>query len=152
MSEKAKAPASEMFDQALKNYEQALRAGVKVQEEAAAYWTKLYNQSVSRPALHKQMASLAGEVIPPSQKYMDGCLQILEQSTNATVDLMKKAVEAVQTVNPTECQGKLVDFCESSLKAAKAQTQAAMDLNSKAVDSWLAIARKATAEMVPEKA
>jgi len=152
MSEKAKAPASELFDQALKNYEQALRAGVKVQEEAAAYWTKLYNQAVSRPALHKQLTSLANEVIPPTQKYLAGCLEMLEQNSSATIDLMKKGVEAVQTANPTDYQSKLVDFCESSLKTAKAQTQAAIDLNSKAIDSWLAMARKTTAEMVAEKA
>ena len=152
MSEKAKAPASELFDQALKNYEQALRAGVKVQEEAAAYWTKVYNQAVSRPALHKQLTSLANEVIPPTQKYLAGCLEILEQNSSATIDLMKKGVEAVQTGNPADYQSKLVEFCESSLKTAKAQGQAAIDLNSKAIDSWLAMARKTNAEMVAEKA
>ncbi len=34
MADKTKAPELELFDQALKNYEQALRTGVKVQEEA----------------------------------------------------------------------------------------------------------------------
>lgn len=148
MTEKAKVPASEVFDQALKNYEQALRAGIKVQEEAAAYWSKLLNQASARPAVQKQMTSLANEIIPPTQKYMEGCLSILEQNSRASVELMKKGVEAVQTANPVECQNKVMDFCESSLKAVKTQSQAIVDLNAKAVDSWVAMMKKATAEVV----
>ena len=53
MTDKTKTPASEMFDQALKNYEQALRTGVKVQEEAGKCWTKLLNQAASPPDWQK---------------------------------------------------------------------------------------------------
>lgn len=152
MTEKAKAPASEVFDQALKNYEQALRAGIKVQEEAAAYWTKLFNRAAARPNLQKQITSIANEVIPPTQKYMEGCLAILEQNSRASVDLMKKGVEAVQTTNLAESQSKLVDFCESTLKSLKSYSQAVVDLNTKAMDSWVGIVKKASSEAVAEKA
>jgi hypothetical protein len=152
MTEKAKAPASELFDQALKNYEQALRAGIKVQEEASAYWTKLFNQAAARPNLQKQISSVANEVIPPTQKYMEGCLAIVEQNSRASVDLMKKGVEAVQATNLADSQSKLVDFCESSLKSLKSYSQSVVDLNTKAIDSWVGIVKKASSEVLAEKA
>jgi hypothetical protein len=152
MTDKSKAPASELFDQALKNYEQALRAGLKIQEDAGAYWTKLFNQAAVRPDFQKQITSLANDTIPPTQKYMEGCLELLEQNSRASVELMKKSMEAVQTPNLAESQGKLMDFCESSLKSVKANAQAVVDMNSKAIDSWMSVVRKATADVVESKA
>lgn len=152
MKEKTKSPGSELFDQALKNYEQALRTGTKVQEEAVAYWTKLFNQAAARPGLQDQLASVANNVMPPAQRYMEGCLTILEMNTRASVDLMKKGLEAMQTTNVADSQSKLMEFFESSLKSVKSQSQAVVDLNAKATDSWLSMIKKASNEAGAEKA
>ena len=152
MTDKSKAPASELFDQALKNYEQALRASLKIQEDAGAYWTKLFNQSAARPDFQKQITSFANDVIPPTQKYMEGCLALLEQNSRTSVELMKKGIEAVQTPNLADSQGKLMDFCESSLKSVRANAQAVVDMNSKAIDTWMSVVKKAAANVVELKA
>lgn len=142
MTDKTKAPASEFFDQALKNYEQALRAGLKAQEEASAYWTKLFDQTASRSDVQKQFASIANDVIPPAQKYMEGCVGLMEQNSRVGVELMKKGMNAVQTSNLGEWREKVMDITESSLKSMKATAQAVIDLNSKAVDSWIGVMKK----------
>ena len=152
MTDKAKAPASELFDQALKNYEQALRTGLRVQEEAGRHWAKLLNQAASPQDLQKQVTSVANDVIAAAQKCMEGYLAVLEQNSRASVDLMKKGFEAAQTTTPAETQSKVVEFCESSLKALKANAQAVVDINSKAIDSWVGLVKKATAEAVELKA
>ena len=144
MTEKTKNPASELFDQGLKNYEQALRTGLKVQEEAGKCWTKLLNQAASPQDLQKQITSLANDVIPATQKSMEGCLELLEQNSRASVELVKKGMEAAQTTNYPDTQAKVVEFCESSLKSLKANAQAIVDINAKAIDSWMAFVKKAT--------
>lgn len=143
MTDKTKAPASDFFDQALKNYEQALRAGLKAQEEAGAYWTKLFNQTASRPELHKQFSNMANDVIPPAQKYMEGCVGLMEQSSRAGVELMKKGMDAAQTSNLGDLREKLMEFTETSLKSMKATAQAVIEINGKAVDSWMGVLKKA---------
>jgi hypothetical protein len=40
----------------------------------------------------------------------------------------------------------VVEFCESSLKSLRANTQAVVDINTKAVDSWFAFVKKASCE------
>jgi translation initiation factor 2 alpha subunit (eIF-2alpha) len=152
MTDQAKAPASEMFDQALKNYEQALRTGLKLQEEAGKCWTKLLNQAASPQDLQKQMAAMANDVIPATQKTMEGYLDLLEQNSRASVDLLKKGMDAAQTTSFAEGQGKVVDFCESSLKSLKANAQAIVDINGKTIDSWISVVKKATADVVELKA
>lgn len=151
MTEKTTNAQSEMFDQGLKNYEQALAAGMKLHEEACKCWTKLLNRASSPEDFHKYVTSLAGEVIPATEKAMDASLQLLEQASKASVELVKKGFEATQTANYGEAQAKVVDFCESSLKSLKSNAQAIVDINSKAVDSWFAFVKKATAEVLETK-
>jgi uncharacterized protein (DUF3084 family) len=152
MTDKTKTPASEMFDQALKNYEQALRTGVKVQEEAGKYWTRLLNQTASPQDLQKQLTSMANDVFPATQKSLEACLDLLEENSRASVDLLKKGLEAAQTTGVSETQGKVVEFCESSLKSLKLNAQAIVDINAKAMDAWISLVKKATADIVELKA
>ena len=149
MTEKTKNPASEILDQGLKNYEQALRTGLNIQEEAGKCWTRLLNQAASPQDLQKQITSLANEAIPATQKSLEGCLALLEQNSRASVELVKKGMEAAQSANYPDAQARVIEFCESSLKSLKANAAAIVDLNARAVDSWMAFVKKATVE-VPE--
>lgn len=152
MTESSKNPASELLDQGLKNYEQALRTGLKIQEEAGRCWTKLLNQAASPQDLQKQLSALANDVIPATQKSMEGCLELLEQNSRASVEMMKKAMEAAQATTVPDTQAKVMEFCESSLKSLKANAQSIVDINAKALDSWIAFVKKATAEIPEPKA
>jgi hypothetical protein len=152
MTDKTKAPASEMFDQALKNYEQALRTGLKLQEEAGRCFTKLLNQAASPQDLQKQVTTMANDYIPATQKSMESYLGLLEQNSRTSVDLLKKGLEASQTTTFGDTQSKVVEFCEASLKSLKANAQAIVDINAKAIDSWVSMVKKATAEVAEPKA
>lgn len=152
MTEKAKYPASEMFDQAAKNYEQALRTGIRLQEEAGRYWTRLVNQVTSPQDLQKQMSAVANDIIPATQKSLQSCLDFLEQNSRASVELLKKGLETIQTSSTADTQSKVVEFCEASLKSLKSNSQAVVDMNAKAIDSWMSFVKKGSAEMAAPKA
>jgi hypothetical protein len=152
MKEKIENPASEILDQGLKNYEQALRMGLNVQEEAGKWWSRLLSQAVSLQDLQKRIASLTNDAIPATQKSLESYLKVLEQSSAASVELIKKGMEAAQTANYADAQSKVVEFCENSLKSLRANTQAVVDINTKAVDSWFAFVKKASIEEVEPRA
>jgi hypothetical protein len=152
MTDKTKVPGSEVFDQALKNYEQALRTGLKLQEEAGRCFTKLLNHAGSPQDLQKQVTAIAHDFIPATQKSMEGYLELLEQNSRASVDLLKKGLETSQPTTFAETPNKVVEFCEASLKSLKANAQAVVDINAKAIDSWVSLVKKATAEVAEPKA
>lgn len=152
MKDKSDNPASEMLDQGLKNYEQALRTGLKIQEEAGKCWTSLLNQAVSAEDLQKRIATFSNDVIPATQKSLAGYLELLEQNSRASVELIKKSMEAAPPTSYPETQARVVEFCESSLKSLKANTQAIVDINAKAIDSWISFVKKATADVSQAKA
>src|SRR5271157_2915138 len=99
MKEKMENPASEMLAQGLKNYEQALRMGLNVQEEAGKWWTRLLSQSASPQDLQKRIASLTNEAIPATQKAMESYRKVLEQASADSVELIKNGLEAAHTTD-----------------------------------------------------
>jgi hypothetical protein len=152
MSDKTKTPASELFDQALKNYEQTLRTGLKVQEEAGRWWTNLLAQATSAQDWQKKVTAAANDVIPPIQKRMEDYVALIEQNNRTNVDLLKKAMEAAQTATPGECQARWVEFLEGTTHALQTNAQAVTQINSKMVDSWIGFIKKNNGEFAEVKA
>ena len=69
-------PLSEAADKAMKNYEQAIRTGLKLQEEAAHLWTNVLNQSASPHDWQKRFSgatTVANGIIPAAQKRLEIC-------------------------------------------------------------------------------
>ena len=152
MKEKAKEsthqktkPLSEAADKAMRNYEQAVRTGLKLQEEAAHLWTNLLNQSVSPQEAQKRFTSatsVANGVLPVAQKSLDEVLNLFEQNTKTGTELLKKAADVCQTATLSEYQTKCLDLCTASVEFARSNVEAITQINSRALDSWIKYVRK----------
>lgn len=152
MKEKAKEstyqktkPLSEAADKAMKNYEQAVRTGLKLQEEAAHLWTNLLNQSASPHDWQKRFSgatTVANGIIPAAQKRLEEALNLVEENTKASTELFKKAADVCQTTNLPECQAKWLDLCTASVDLARTNFETLTQINSRAVDSWIDYVRK----------
>lgn len=136
---------SEVTDKAMKNFEHALRTGVKLQEEAARCWTTVLNQSASAHDWQKQLANythVANGFLPATQKQVEGVMDLMEKNTRTSVELFKKAVDAAQTPSLTESQTKWLDVYTSSLGAVRSTTEAVAQLNAQAIDSCINYLRR----------
>ena len=151
MSDKTKIPGAEVFDQALKNYEQTLRNGLKLQEEAGRWWSNLLNQATSVQDLQKRVTGLTNEIIAPTQKRIEEYLGLIEENNRTNVTLLKEALDLAQTTAPAEYQSKVLDFCEASVKAVQANAQAVTQIQGRMSDSWVSFIKKNAVEM-PEPA
>jgi hypothetical protein len=147
-TEKTKNAASEMLDEGWKNYEQALRSGLKYQEEAGRWWTRMFGQAASPQDFQKQLNLISSDLIPAARKSLEDCLEVLDQNSRTGVDLMKKGLDAAQSLNHEEKTAKAAEFWEGSMKSLKANTQAMIDINTKAMDAWFGFLKKAAT--VPE--
>ena len=134
-------------DKALKNYEQIVKTGLKLQEEAGRCWTNFYTQTASFQDFRKPMSRFAGVttgVLPEAQKNLQSVLDLMEKNTKTGVELMKKAADAAQTPVIAESQSKWMDFWTASVGAARANTEALMQIHGRAVDSWIDYVHKNT--------
>jgi len=140
-------PAAEMAEKAMKNYEQALRTGVKLQEEAGRWWTTMLNQTTSAQDWQKRMTnltSMANGVMPVAQRRMEEVMELMEKNSRTGAELMKKAVDAAQTPAIAESQSKWIEVWTSSLGAVRSNAEALTEINTRVIDSWIDFARKNT--------
>lgn len=138
---------SDIADKALKNYEQIVKTGLKLQEEASRCWTSLLNQGASLQDWQKpftNMTAAANEILPQAQKRVQEVLDLVEKNTRTGTELLHKAADAAQTPVIAESQAKWLDFWTSSLGVARANTEALMQINTQAIDSWIEFVQKNT--------
>jgi len=141
--EKTKA-GTELFEQALKNYEQTLKTGLKLQEDSVRMWSGLLNQTTAPQDLQKRAKALADEIIPQTQKTIEDNLKLVEQNSRASIELLKKAATTAQATTVQDAQSKFLSLCEASLSAVRDTTVALTQANAKAVESWVGFVRKST--------
>ncbi len=140
-------PMADMADKTLRNYEQALRTALKMQEEAGKWWTSMFNQTTMAQDWQKRLSNMSGmasSLMPIAQRRMEDVISFVEKNNKTSAELMKKAVEAAQTPSVAESQAKWVDFWTSSMGAARANAEAVSEMSTKAIDSWIDFVRKNT--------
>jgi hypothetical protein len=137
MTNKDKNEGRELFEQAMKNYEQALQAGLKLQRESATWWTDLLSQTGSPQEWQAKFTELASDSMTATQKRMEENLKLIEQNSRASLDLLKKAVDASKADTVATGQAKMQELWEASLEALRTNATAINQANSKLVDSWV---------------
>jgi hypothetical protein len=140
-------PVSEVADTVLKNYEQAVRTGLKLQEEAGRWWSSMLNHTACAPDLQKRFTSMTGvanSLLPLAQKRTEEVMALVEKNSRTGTELFKKAVDAAQTPVIADSQAKWMDFFTASIGAARDNTEALTQMGSKAVDSWIDFVQKNT--------
>lgn len=140
-------PVTDMAEKAMKNYEEALRTGLKFQEEAGKWWTSMFNQAGLAQDWQKRvsdMSGMASSLMPLAQRRMEEVLTLMEKNSKTGSELVKKAVDAAQTPIVADSQAKWMDFWASSLGAVRTNAEAVSQMSSKAIDSWIEFVRKNT--------
>ncbi len=142
---------TKMFEQTMRQCEQALKTGLRLQEEASRWWTSMLSQTASQTASAQDwqkrfsnLTAMAGDVIPKTQRSMEEMLNFMEKNSRTGVDLMKKAIDAAQAPAIMESQARWMDFWESSLGTVRSNAEALTHMNSRAFDSWIEFVRRNT--------
>ena len=152
MAEKGKAQMSELFEKAIQNYEDALKTGLKIQEESGKWWAKMLEQTGSAQDWQRQIRAMASELLPETQKRVEQSLKLMEQNGRMSLELFQRAMEAAQSSSIMEGQNRFMQLWEASLNAIKDSTQAVTMANSKALESWMDFFRKNAEMATPRRA
>jgi hypothetical protein len=134
-----------LFEQALENYEQTLKAGLRLQEESARWWTHLLKETSAPSAWEKAAQPFQG--FPAAQRrWLDDAMRSLEQNSRRSLELLQKAGEAAGTLSPSEAQARLQQLWEGSLQLLRSNAEAVTAANHRALEAWMELLRR-SAEM-----
>lgn len=137
-------PFADLFDQATKNYEQAVKAGLRLQEESVKVWAALCNQTSFPPDLQKRTKAVADEIVGRTQAVIGDYVKATDQYNRTSVELLKKALAITQPSSVQDAQAKVLAFCEAALGGVRETAQAVTQAHTKAFESWLDFVRKAS--------
>jgi hypothetical protein len=143
MTDKSKPPVAELFDQAMKNYEQALKTGLKMQEEVTKWWSNLYCQPPWSAEWQKKMTAAMEDVFPAAQKNLEEGLRMIEQNSRASLELMRQTMEASQDVSLGDGNLRVQKLWQTSLNAVQTNAQSITNANARLMSTWANIAQKA---------
>lgn len=142
MSDKTKTPGSDLIDQAVKNYEQALKTGVRLQEECGKWWTSVLSQATRPQDWQKNVTLVLNEAFPAAQRNMEQTLRLMERNSRGSLDLLKQATETAQSTSVADCQARLQKLWQTSLDLLQHNAQAMTQANARLVETWTQLARK----------
>jgi hypothetical protein len=121
---------------------ESFKAGVKMQEDVAKWWTDTLEQTGPAQDWQRRSRAILNDAIPAAQKNSEEWLKVLDENYSRSVELLKKAFTADGVSNPADLQAKIKDLWEESLSVLKENAQAMAQVNVKMMDLWAETLRK----------
>ena len=131
---------SGLFDQAVSTFGDAMKAGVKIQEEVGKWWSDALQQAGPVTDWQKQSRALVSEAIPAAQKNAEDWLKLVEQNYKRSMALLKKAFDT--NADPAEIRVKTQQLWEESMELIRDNAQAMADANKKMLELWAGMLKK----------
>lgn len=138
--------SDDLFCQAMKAWETAAEAGVKMQEECAKWVRQMFCESPAVSGLLEKGQKTVNETIAKSQESVDEAISLMNQQAEASLKLIQKALEIHDAESPAEGSGKLTGWWQAALETMRINNQAVLKSNSKILSTWSEMARKVNGE------
>jgi len=133
---------SSLFDQAIGTFGDALKSGVKIQEEVAKFWTDALDEGGPAYEWQRRSRVAVGEAIPAAQKNAEQWLKLVESNYQKSLELLKKAFSADGNGSPKDAQAKTRELWEASLELVRDNVQAVAQTNVKMMELWAEMLKK----------
>ena len=137
------AAVSGLVDEAMGTFNDAVKAGVKVQEEIGKWWSDALEQAGPADQWQKKSRAIISEAIPAAQKNAEEWLKLVEQNYKRSLGLLKKAWET--DADASTMRAKTQELWESSLELVRDNAQAMAQANMKMMEVWAGMLRNGVA-------
>ena len=123
---------AELFHEAMRSYEKALKSGIQLQEESVNLWKDLLTKLGSP----QELEAMTADAFPKARKRMEEFVETFNRTSNQTIDLFEKTMGVYQATSVTDAQRRVQDLIESSLTAMRVNVHSALNTNAKIIASW----------------
>jgi len=129
-------PMDELFQEAMRSYEKALKSGIQVQEESVNLWKDLLTKLGSPEEFKTKLESMTADAFPKARKRMEEFVETFNRTSNQTIDLFEKTLSVYQATSVTDAQRRVQDLIESSLAILRISVHGALNTNAKIIADW----------------
>jgi hypothetical protein len=126
----------EVFHEAMRNYEKALKSGIQLQEESVNLWKDLLTKLGSPEEFQAKLQSMTTEAFPKARQRMEEFVETFNRTSNQSIDLFEKTLGVYQATSVTDAQRRVHNLIESSLSALRVNVHSALNTNAKIIGDW----------------
>ena len=126
----------EVFHEAMRSYEKALKSGIQLQEESVNLWKDVLTKLGSPEELQAKLEAMTADAFPKARERMEEFVETFNRTSNQTIDLFEKTLGVYQATSVTDAQRRVQDLIESSLSALRVNVHSALNTNAKMIASW----------------
>src|SRR6202047_2140139 len=130
----------EVFQEAMRIYEKALKSGIQLQEESVNLWKDLLTKLGSPEEFQAKLESMTADAFPKARQRMEEFVETFNRTSTQTIDLFEKTLGVYQATSVPDARGRMQDLIESSLAALRVNVQSALNTNAKIIASWQELA------------
>jgi ribosomal 50S subunit-associated protein YjgA (DUF615 family) len=130
----------EIFHEAMRNYEKALKSGIQLQEESVNLWKDLLTKLGSPEELQAKLEAMTADAFPKARKRMEEFVETFNRTSSQTIDLFEKTLGVYQATSVTDAQRRVQDLIESSLSTLRVNVRSALNTNAKIIADWKELA------------
>jgi hypothetical protein len=127
---------NEVFQEAMRSYEKALKSGIQLQEESVNLWKDVLSKLGSPEEFQAKLESMKADAFPKARKRMEEFVEMFNRTSNQTIDLFEKTLDVYQATSVTDAQRRVQNLIESSLTALRVNVHSALNTNAKFIASW----------------
>ena len=127
---------NELFHEAMRSYEKALKSGIQLQEESVKLWRDLFSKLGSPQELQAKLESMRADAFPKARERMEEFVETFNRMSKQTIDLFEKTLGVYQATSVPEAQRRVQDLIESSLTALRTNVHSALITNAKIIADW----------------
>ena len=142
MSTKTESDVMQVLDTAVNAFGDAMKAGVKAQEEMSKCWSDALSSGNPLGDWQKRSRQMFDEAVPAAQRQTQELLKLVEQNYRRSVDLLKKALDTDGNGAVDGLRDKIRALWEESVAVVKENTESMAQLNVKILEAWTDLLRK----------
>jgi hypothetical protein len=101
-------PSDEVFHEAMRSYEKALKAGIQLQEESVNLWRDVLSKLSSPEELQAKLESMTVEAFPKSRERVEDFAETFSRTSKQTIDLFGKTLSVYQATSVPDAQRRVL--------------------------------------------
>ena len=130
----------ELVEQSARLFENALKAGITVQQQSAKWFGETLRGMGASPWPGKGQAAIE-QVMSAVQKQTDDTIRNMSENAKTSMDLLEKAFEIRQNGVAAESETRNREMWEAALNTLRKSSDAMVHANTRLIESWCNVAR-----------
>lgn len=146
MGTKMQSNMTELIDQAAQTFGTALQTGMRMQSEAARWWSDMFQEANPLQRLQHRAQGMMTEILPNAHQNAGQFFSWFDRGYHTTLELFSRAMDSSQSHSYFEAQRRMMELWQASLGIMRANVQAMTQLNGRMVESWARMAQMNSAQ------